>query len=161
MRPALLYSHVWPVHSDPPFLFWQKSILFPLYHTGYIHENSRVILRIKTGTHTHCAGHGHSALRRACVPRAWPPLLNRPDRSVRGPARHAPVERGPECSAHGYAAGKEQSLGLNQSSVTPPKLCSFHCTTGKAGRTRALGHTQPISCSWKWSYTGTQPHSPT
>ena len=36
------------------------------------------------------ASHRHSTLRRVCLPRAWPPLLNRPDKSVRGPAQHAP-----------------------------------------------------------------------
>ena len=117
--PHFLYDHVWPVHSDPLFLFRQKSILFPLYHTGYIRENLSSHWRIQTGRRTHRASHRHRTLRRVCLPRAWPPLLNRPDKSVRGPAQHAPW---PSDTPSPFSAFGSKLL-LGHSHVHPCKYC--------------------------------------
>ena len=65
LDPHFLYDHVWLVPFKPLFLFGQKSILFPLYHTGHIHKNLSSHLRIKT-EHTHTRTVGHSALRCVC-----------------------------------------------------------------------------------------------
>ena len=126
LDPHFLYDHVWLVPFKPLFLFGQKSILFPLYHTGHIHKKLSSHLRIKT-EHTHTRTVRHSALRCVCSSQASRLLFSTDLKSLCENLLYMNLwSEAPEMlSARGYAAGKQQSLDLNWSAINPPKLRSF------------------------------------